>query len=147
MYILCDSMIYVVCLLACNRSQCLKHNRYIRRMDRDALAAALARFSAASVYHVRQLDKGEAAWHKQPSGAFKRAAKAALGPFHGCFKPLSVPSKEDASVPVVFYAADMKQVLNISFEWPTLAHLRIMAPCQELLQLWIRCKDEMVELL
>ena len=109
-------MIYVVCLLACNRSQCLKHNRYIRRMDRDALAAALARFSAASVYHVRQLDKGEAAWHKQPSGAFKRAAKAALGPFHGCFKPLSVPSKEDASVPVVFYAADMKQVLRLLME-------------------------------
>lgn len=116
MYILCDSMIYVVCLLACNRSQCLKHNRYIRRMDRDALAAALARFSAASVYHVRQLDKGEAAWHKQPSGAFKRAAKAALGPCHGCFKPLSVPSKEDASVPVVFYAADMKQVLRLLME-------------------------------
>ena len=85
-------------------------------MDRDALAAALARFSAASVYHVRQLEKGEAAWHKQPSGAFKRAAKAALGPFHGCFKALSVASKEDASVPVVFYAADMKQMLRLVME-------------------------------
>ena len=82
-------------------------------MDRDVLAAALARFSAASVFHVQQLQQGEAACQRQPSGAFKRAAKAALGPFHGCFKPLSVPSAEDAAVPVVFYAADMKELLRL----------------------------------
>ena len=82
-------------------------------MDRDVLGAALARFSAASVFHLQRLQQGEGTHQKQPSGAFRRSAKAALAPYHGCFRALSVPSVEDASVPVVFYVADMKQLMRL----------------------------------
>ena len=49
---------------------------------------------------------------KQPSGALKRAAQQALGPFRQCFKCVALPCKDAQDDAIQFMVADLKRFLD-----------------------------------
>ena len=90
------------------------------KLDRAVLQNALAKFSGNSISAMKQMLSGQT--QKQPSGAFKRAAREALAPYKPCFKEIHVGSKESGGEDIRFFAADMKYLLrHVTTRCPSLA--------------------------
>ena len=77
------------------------------------LTKAMASHSLNGIWNIKcLLDKGEKTKH--PSGAFKRKAAAAIGPFCACYKDVCVPAREEGTV--TFAVADIRKTLALLAE-------------------------------
>ena len=86
------------------------HGRH--EIDLAGLQQAMARYSERSVYAIQKLLAGQE-HPKQKSGAFKRKAAQVLGPFRSCYREVSIPNAVEGRKDIVFYMANMKQMLTL----------------------------------
>ena len=82
-----------------------------RNLHGQPLQNAMARYSVQSIAALTNMLRGRERT-RQPSGAMKRAAQQALGPFRQCFKCVSLPSKDNNKESIQFMVADLRRLLD-----------------------------------
>ena len=104
---ICSILVFVK--ICCSMSR-LPHGRH--EIDLAGLQQAMARYSERSTYSIQKLLAGQE-HPKQRSGAFKRKAAQVLGPFRSCYQEVSIPHAVEGRKDIVFYMANMKQLLTL----------------------------------
>ena len=82
-----------------------------RNIHGQPLQSAMARYSVQSIAALTNMLRGKDV-KKQPSGALKRAAQQALGPFRHCFKCVALPCKHAKEDAIQFMVADLRRLLD-----------------------------------
>ena len=82
-----------------------------KHADSRDVATAMARYSETSILKIRNLLSGKGS-SKNMSGAFKRKLRAALGPYRGCYKEVSIVESGSGQKHITFYMADVQRLLS-----------------------------------
>ena len=83
-----------------------------KHADSRDVATAMARYSETSILKIRNLLSGKGS-SKNMSGAFKRKLRAALGPYRGCYKEVSIVESGSGQKHITFYMADVQRLLSL----------------------------------